>query len=83
MRLNVAWVDLLAATIRDGVSAGTMTCPEPDSTAWRIVSLLDGLSLQVVAHGDSLDRRVVHEWGAAYAETELGLPPGSLLVRRA
>ena len=83
MRLNIAWQELLASTIRDGVAAGSMECPDPDATAWRIVSLLDGLSLQVVAHGDSIDRRVVHEWGAAYAETELALAPGSLLVRRA
>ncbi len=82
MRLNIAWQELLASTIRDGVSDGSLACADPDATAWRIVSLLDGLSLQVVAHGDSLDRRVVHEWGAAYAETELALPSGSLLVRR-
>jgi len=83
MRLNIAWQELLASTIRDGVDVGSMVCADPDATAWRIVSLLDGLSLQVVAHGDSIDRRVVHEWGAAYAETELSLAPGSLLVRRA
>ncbi len=78
IRLNVAWQQLLAETIRAGVDAGAMTCADPDATSWRIVSLLDGLSLQVVAHGDALDRRVVHEWGAAYAETELGLPAGAL-----
>jgi AcrR family transcriptional regulator len=78
MRLNVAWQQLLADTIRTGVEGGAMICADPEATSWRIVSLLDGLSLQVVAHGDALDRRVVHEWGAAYAEHELGLPAGAL-----
>ncbi len=78
MRLNVAWQQLLAETIRAGVADGSFACPDPDGTAWRIVSLLDGLSLQVVAHAASLDRGLVLRWGTGYAETELGLPAGAL-----
>jgi AcrR family transcriptional regulator len=77
-RLNVAWQELIATTIRDGVAAGVMTCAAPDDVAWRVLSLLDGLTLQAVAHRTSIDRDAVIEWGASYAESELSLPVGSL-----
>jgi AcrR family transcriptional regulator len=77
-RLNVAWQELIASTIRDGVAAGAMRCAAPDDVAWRVLSLLDGLTLQAVAHRASIDRDSVIEWGAAYAESELGLPVGAL-----
>jgi AcrR family transcriptional regulator len=77
-RLNVAWQELLANEIEAGVAAGTMTCPDPSAAAWRILSLLDGLSLQAVAHRVDIDRFAVIDWSAAMAESELGLPPGSL-----
>lgn len=76
--LNVAWQRLLVETIASGVAAGTMTCHDPDATAWRVVSLLDGLSLQVVAHAQALRREVVLDWAMAYAESEVGLPEGAL-----
>lgn len=77
-RLNVAWQQLLVEAIDEGVAAGLMACADPDATAWRIVSLLDGLSLQAVAHRASIDRESVMRWGAAYAESELALPAGTL-----
>ncbi|MGI8626366.1 MAG: TetR/AcrR family transcriptional regulator [Geodermatophilaceae bacterium] len=77
-RLNVAWQQLLAETIRAGVERGFMLCGDPEAAAWRILSLLDGLALQAVAHRLPLDRRAVITWSVAYAEVELGLPPGSL-----
>ncbi len=58
-----------------------MTCDSPDDVAWRVLSLLDGLTLQAVAHRASIDRDSVIEWGATYAETELGLPAGALAPR--
>ena len=77
-RLNVAWQELIASTIRDGVADGVMQCAAPDDVAWRVLSLLDGLTLQAVAHRASIERDAVIEWGAAYAESELGLPSGAL-----
>jgi AcrR family transcriptional regulator len=77
-RLNVAWQELIASTIRDGVADGVMRCQAPDDVAWRVLSLLDGLTLQAVAHRTSIDRDAVIDWGAAYAESELGLPAGAL-----
>jgi AcrR family transcriptional regulator len=82
-RLNVAWQQLLAQTISEGVATGAMTCAEPDAAAWRILSLLDGLALQAVAHRDAIDREAVIKWSVAHAETELGLPRGSLSRRHA
>jgi AcrR family transcriptional regulator len=77
-RLNVAWQQLLARTIREGVVEGTMACAEPEAAAWRILCLLDGLALQAVAHRDAIDRGAVIGWSVAHAETELALAPGSL-----
>jgi AcrR family transcriptional regulator len=77
-RLNVAWQELVEESITAGVAAGQMTCADPKGAAWRILSLLDGLALQNVAHGIVLQNNAVIGWSAAYAESELGLPPGSL-----
>ena len=81
VNLNVAWQQLLVKAIESGVERGVMTCPDPEGTAWRIVSLQDGLSLQVVAHGTILDRTTVSDWLARMAEGELGLRTGVLRTR--
>ena len=77
-RLNVAWQRLLVDLIEDGVADGTMACADPPGSAWRILSLLDGLSLQAVAHRVDIDRNAVTDWSIAMAEAELALPAGSL-----
>ncbi len=77
-RLNLAWQALLERTIAAGVAAGSFTCPDPDAAAWRILSVLDGLALQVVAHDGVIDRSNVVLWATAAAEHELGLPNGAL-----
>jgi AcrR family transcriptional regulator len=77
-RLNLAWQGLLETTIRAGVADGSFRCADPGGAAWRIVSLLDGLALQVVAHGTTLSRADVVRWSTAATETELGLPSGTL-----
>jgi AcrR family transcriptional regulator len=79
-RLNIAWQRLLAETIGHGVEAGAMTCADPSASAWRVLSLLDGLALQAVAHRGSIDRRAVISWSVAYAETEVGLPAGAIMA---
>jgi len=78
-RLNVAWQQLLADTVRAGVADGVLSCADPDATAWRMLSLLDGLALQTVAHRDVIDRQAVVSWSVAYAERELGLARDALL----
>jgi AcrR family transcriptional regulator len=77
-RLNLEWQGLLERTIRAGVADGSFRCPDPAGAAWRILSLLDGLALQVVAHGTTVTREDVVRWSTADAERELGLPAGAL-----
>ncbi len=77
-RLNVAWQRLIATTIIDGVEVGAMVCDDPDATAWRVLSLLDGLSLQLAAHPGVIERGVVVDWAMTALEAEVGLAPGSL-----
>lgn len=80
LRLNVAWQQLIATTIRDGVQAGVMACAAPDDVAWRVLSLLDGLTLQAVAHRTAISRETVVAWAIAYAAGELGVPQEALLA---
>jgi len=77
-RLNLEWQGLLERTIRSGAAAGAFTCPDPGGAAWRILSLLDGLALQVVAHGTTISRAEVVAWATGTAEVELGLAVGTL-----
>jgi AcrR family transcriptional regulator len=77
-RLNLAWQGLLAQTIEEGVAAGGFAAADPGAAAWRILSLVDGLALQVVAHGTTIGRDDVERWAARAAELELGLEPGTL-----
>ncbi len=77
-RLNLEWQGLLEGTIRAGVDAGAFTCRDPGGAAWRILSLLDGLALQVVAHGTTISREDVVAWSTTAAERELGLAAGAL-----
>jgi AcrR family transcriptional regulator len=73
-RLNLAWAALLERTIRAGVAVGTFRCTDPAGAAWRILSLVDGLALQVVAHRTTVDRGDMLAWATDAAEQELGLP---------
>ncbi|TPW10409.1 MAG: regulatory protein TetR [Acidimicrobiaceae bacterium] len=77
-RINVGWQRLLASAIVAGVDSGTFACPDPDATAWRMLSLLDGLALQIVAHGSVVPREVSVEWSIAATEDELGIARGTL-----
>ena len=77
-RLNVAWQQLLVDSIRAGIAEGVLVCVDPEAAGWRILSLLDGLALQAVAHRVAIDREDVVRWSIAHAECELGLSAGML-----
>lgn len=77
-RLNLEWQGLLERTITAGVAAGVFSNADPGAAAWRILSLLDGLALQVVAHGTTISRDEVVTWATGAAEVELGLVTGTL-----
>jgi len=79
-RLNLAWAAMLERAIRDGVKEGVFRTDDPAGAAWRILSLVDGLALQVVAHQTIIDRADMLTWAAGATERELRLPPGSLAV---
>ena len=76
--LNEEWYTLLVFLIREGVAEGVMLCDDPESASWRILSLLDGLMLQAVAHGGVVTFSQAAVWSRAGAERELGLRPGVL-----
>jgi len=82
-RLNVAWQQLVANILRDGSERADFECDDPEAAAWRIISLLDGLALQVVAHRTVLTRERILGWARRAAETELGLASGMLEVATA
>ena len=82
-RLNQQWQRLVVGLITDGVTAGAMTCADADTLAWQIVSLLDGLALQSVAHADLVTLEDANTWAREYAESQLGLPTGALMARQA
>ena len=77
-RLNEAWQRLLCTLIEDGCEGGVMMSEDPQGTAWRLLSLLDGLTLQCVAHGNTVTREQVMLWSHRAAEMELGLHQGTL-----
>ena len=79
-RLNLRWAGLVEQAIRDGVASGLFRCDDPTGAAWRILSIIDGLALQVVAHKTIVDRTDMLAWAATAAERELGLRPGELAV---
>ena len=82
-RLNLAWAAMLERAIRDGVRDGVFRSDDPVGAAWRILSLVDGLALQVVAHQTIVDRADMLAWAAKATERELGLSPGTLAVNGA
>jgi AcrR family transcriptional regulator len=77
-RLNEEWQRLLATIIREGVQSGQMDCDDPEASAWRILSLLDGLMLQVIAHDSVVTREQVATWSRLAAEREFGIAVGGL-----
>jgi AcrR family transcriptional regulator len=79
-RLNLGWAALLERAIRAGVADGSFRCDDPTAASWRILSMIDGLALQVVAHQTIVDRSDMLAWAATAAERELGLRPGDLAI---
>ena len=77
-RLNVAWQQLLADIVERGVAVGAFRCDDPGAAAWRIVSMIDGLALQRVAHGPVIAHSAVLDWSLGATERELDLAAGSL-----
>ena len=70
-RLNREWQALVAGIIERGVASDEFETDDPDAAAWRLLSVLDGLALQVVAHDALITRDEVVAWTRAAAHREL------------
>ena len=72
--LNRQWQDLVRSIVEAGIEAGVFgAVDDADATAWRLLSLIDGLALQVVAHDALITRDDVVAWARTAAARELGL----------
>lgn len=67
----------LARLIQAGVDAGEFHVDDPTSTATRIMSLVDGLSIRAAIRS-KIDYDIVSALVLRTTESELGLPPGDL-----
>lgn len=72
-RLNREWHSLVREIVEAGAATGAFRAADPDASAWRLLSVLDGLALQVVAHDALITRDEVVEWTRSAAALELGL----------
>lgn len=73
-RLNREWQALVRGIIERGVESGEFETADPEAAAWRILSVLDGLALQVVAHDALITRDDVIRWTTEAATRELTPP---------
>ena len=69
--LNREWQGLVRGIIDGGLTVGVFHCHDSDAAAWRLLSVLDGLALQVVAHDALITRDEVVEWARSAAAHEL------------
>lgn len=70
-RLNREWQGLVRGIIERGVADASFTSDDPEASAWRLLSVLDGLALQVVAHDALITRDEVLAWARTAAAREL------------
>jgi hypothetical protein len=78
LRLNEEWQRSLAEVMNDCAAPGSPAADEPGSCAWRVLSFLDGLVLQVIAHRANISRATAIAWAIELTEREVGLEPGTI-----
>ncbi len=76
--LNIEWQKTLSEVISSGIAAGEFNEVDADAVSWKALSLLDGLSLQVVAHPTVIERGRASELATNSIERDLGLEIGAL-----
>jgi AcrR family transcriptional regulator len=77
-RLDLRWKEALTEVIEAGVKEGAFECEDPFGAAWRIISLIDGLAVQLMVHDRVISRRQAFEWMRLATSRELGLDPAKL-----
>jgi AcrR family transcriptional regulator len=74
-RLNLEWRDLFLEVITHGCDTGEFEVPDPKAAAWRIMSLLDAMHIQLSNEQLDASTRTVRSWVRSAIEAELGLRP--------
>ncbi|WP_246609709.1 TetR family transcriptional regulator C-terminal domain-containing protein [Nonomuraea rhizosphaerae] len=77
-RLDARGRAVLRGIIEAGVASGDFVCADPESSAWRIFALSDGLALQIHVHPKAISRRRATQLVRASAAREVGLNPEDL-----
>lgn len=72
-RLNREWQAMVRDIIEHGVAARELATDDADAAAWRLLSVLDGLTLQLVAHDAMITRDDVIAWAHTAAARELAI----------
>jgi AcrR family transcriptional regulator len=71
-----AWQDFVREIVQAGLASGEFVTDEPDTVAWQLVGMIDGLNAQALVHyrdASSRSRLIVRAM-----ELALGLPVGAL-----
>ncbi|MGA5045935.1 TetR/AcrR family transcriptional regulator [Streptomyces arboris] len=76
--LDRRWKAELAEVIAEGAAAGEFRCEDPESAAWRLTALLDGLAVQMTSYARPLSRSTMLRWTDDALARELGLDHGAL-----
>jgi AcrR family transcriptional regulator len=76
--LNIEWQKTLSEVISNGIATREFNEVDADAVSWKALSLLDGLSLQVVAHPTVIERGRASELATNSIERDLGLELGAL-----
>nr|WP_202481575.1 TetR/AcrR family transcriptional regulator [Streptomyces sp. SID5594] len=76
--LDRRWKAELAEVIAEGAAAGEFRCEDPESAAWRLTALLDGLAVQMTSYAGPLSRSTMLRWTDDALARELGLDHATL-----
>lgn len=76
--LDRRWKAELAEVIAEGAAAGEFRCADPESAAWRLTALLDGLAVQMTSYAGPLSRATMLRWTDEALARELGIDRATL-----
>ncbi|WP_432148633.1 TetR/AcrR family transcriptional regulator [Streptomyces sp. bgisy029] len=76
--LDRRWKAELAEVIAEGAAAGEFRCADPESAAWRLTALLDGLAVQMTSYAGPLSRATMLRWTDEALARELGIDRAAL-----
>lgn len=76
--LDRRWKAELAEVIAEGAAAGEFRCADPESAAWRLTALLDGLAVQMTSYAGPLSRATMLRWTDEALARELGIDHAAL-----